>query len=289
MSIVNECMIVNLQIGMWMGYRLDKEASRTVTEQNNAETDAARVNKHLIPKETLKPIQTAASAVRSHFYNKTLPWKDNGDRILTRQLFTDFNLEHARLVDKFDKVVEEFLNTAYLTARDQAEFRMGDLFKPEDYPSADTLRHKFYVHMDVDAVTTAGDFRVNIDTAAADKVRADIETAMAARLSRATEDIWHRLADTIDSVKRGLSPTGRLHESVLSNLEELVEVIPALNIAGDANLEQIRQRVQNALSGYDVADLRRNSKNEVIRATLSDAASEIMEDMKGFMSAFGVK
>jgi hypothetical protein len=80
-----------------------------------------------------------------------------------------------------------------------------------------------------------------------------------------------------------------LHESVLSNLEELVEVIPALNIAGDANLEQIRQRVQNALSGYDVADLRRSSKTEELRATLSDAASEIMEDMKGFMSAFGVK
>ena len=65
MSIVNDSMIVNLQIGVWMGYRLDKSASQKVTADAGAVQDAARVNKHLIPKEALKPIVSAAGAVRS--------------------------------------------------------------------------------------------------------------------------------------------------------------------------------------------------------------------------------
>ena len=54
MSIAERAMVVNLAIGLWQGYRLDREASRQVTETNGAASDAARVNKHLVPKEVLK-------------------------------------------------------------------------------------------------------------------------------------------------------------------------------------------------------------------------------------------
>jgi hypothetical protein len=90
MSITKNAMVLNLQIGIWQGHRLDKEASRKVTEEANANADAARVNKHLVPKDALKAITAASTAVRAHFYSKTLPWKDNGDRLLTRLLFCDF-------------------------------------------------------------------------------------------------------------------------------------------------------------------------------------------------------
>jgi hypothetical protein len=87
MSITTKAMVLNLQVGLWSGHRLDKEATRKVTEDNNAESDAARVNKHLIPKPAFKDITATATAVRTHFYENTLPWKDNGDRLLTRGMY----------------------------------------------------------------------------------------------------------------------------------------------------------------------------------------------------------
>jgi hypothetical protein len=59
MSIASKAMVLNLQIGLWQGYRLDKEASRKVTQDANANQDAARVNKHLVPKDALADVVTA--------------------------------------------------------------------------------------------------------------------------------------------------------------------------------------------------------------------------------------
>ena len=146
MSITTKAMVVNVQIGVWMGHRLDKEATRNLTEKANADDDAARVNKHLIPKAAFKDITSTSNAIRSHFYAKTLPWKDNGDRLLTRAMYLDFMAEHAALADKFDAAVEQFLTRDYISAVEQAGFRMGALFDLSDYPAptsviASTSRH----------------------------------------------------------------------------------------------------------------------------------------------------
>lgn len=284
MSIATECMIVNLQVGMWMGYRLDKEASRTLTDQANADSDAARVNKHLVPKEMLKPVITAANAVRTHFYTTTLPWKDNGDRILTRKMYAKFIERHEGLVREFDQAVERFLSHDYYAAREKAEFRMGDLFNPEDYPAARSLQSKFYINLDIDSVTEAHDFRVAVDAKHLDSVRKNIEASMHARFGRAMSEVWQRLSETLEHFADKMSGDEIFRDSTVRNLEEIVELLPDLNILNDANLERIRQDIKANLSGYEPKDLR---KNKDVRDAAALEAKRIMDDMKGFMTAFG--
>lgn len=284
MSIVNNCMIANLQVGIWMGYRLDKAASRVLTEQAHADQDAARVNKHLVPKETLKPIIATASAVRTHLYANTLPWKDNGDRLLLRKVYTKFIEEHEKLVKEFDNAVEDFLSTTYLRARDQAEFRMGDLFNSADYPSATTLRHKFYINLDIDPVTTIGDFRVLMDDSELERVKASMEHAMQQRLGKAMSDVWQRLADTLKHFSDKMSSDEIFRDTTVRNLEEIVDLLPDLNITDDANLEQIRQDIKNSIIGYEPKELR---KDKAVRSAVANEAQRIMDSMSGFMNAFG--
>lgn len=284
MSITNNCMIVNLQIGTWAGYRLDKEASRAVTETAHAADDAARVNKHLVSKDVLKPIVSASNAVRSHFYEKTLPWKDNGDRLLTRALFTKFMDEHARLVDKFKEAVEDFVGRTYLTAREQAEFRMGTMFKPDDYPHPDDLRRRFYVNLDIDAVTEANDFRVQLDNAEMAHVRSSMEQALKQRMGTAMRDVWDRIATTLGHFANKMGSDEVFREATVTNLQDIVDLLPGLNILNDPDLEAIRLRIEQNLTGYDAKLLRSNKSVRDIAAT---EAKRIMDDMAGFMNAFG--
>ena len=285
MSIVNECMVVNLQIGVWQGYRLDKEASREVTQQAGAASDAARVNKHLVPKETLKPIITSQGDIRLHFYANTLPWKDNGDRLLPRRRYMTFIQEHGALVDKFRAAVEEFVSTTYLTARDQAEFRMGELFKADDYPPAERLRSRFYARLDIDPVTEAGDFRVQLSQDAADSIRSDMERAMQERVSRAIGDVWMRLADTLQHFATKMADEDAVfRDSTVHNLREILGVLPDLNFINDPNLERIRGEIEEAIDGLDPKTLR---TDKVERKRAAAETARIMEDMKGFMTAFG--
>ena len=284
MTITNEAMTANLQIGVWMGHRLDKDASKAVTDANAAESDAARVNKHLIPKEALRPIITAMGAVRTHFYSKTLPWKDNGDRLLTRKIFTGFLQEHERLVTAFREAVSDFLDRTYPSARAQAEFRMGNLFRLEDYPSADHLRQKFYINLDIDAVTEAGDFRVTMDQDQLDSIQADMTQAMQDRLGKAMGEVWTRLATTLGHFSERMKGDTTFKVSTITNLEELLELLPALNIMNDPDLERIRKDIKGALNGVNAKDLR---GDPAVRTVVAQETQQIMDDMAGFMKAFG--
>lgn len=284
MSIVKDCMIVNLQVGLWLGYRLDKSASAKVTQEAHAAEDAARVNKHIIPKDTLKPIITAAGAIRTHFYDKTLPWKDNGDRLLTRKMYTKFIEAHSLLVADFNEAVDEFLQVTYLRARDQAEFRMGNLFNPGDYPSSLTLKRKFYVNLDIDAVTTSNDFRVQLNQQELDTVKKSMEDALQQRVSRVMVDLWKRVAETLGHFTAKMSSDEIFRDSTVKNLEEIVEMLPDLNILNDPELEQIRLDIKRSLTGFDPKDLR---KNDTVRKQVAGEAKRIMDTMAGFMNAFG--
>lgn len=282
MSIATECMIVTLHVTYWHGYRLDKEATRRVTRDAGAHDDAARVNKHLVPKALLADIQAAANKLRNHLYEKTLPWKDNGDRLLPRKVYTDFLSEHVRLKEEFEQAVQVFLDERYPAAKDQAAFRLGDLYKDGEYPGIAELRTKFRVSLDIDTVTTANDFRCNVDNA--DDIRADIERSVQDRISNAMSDVWQRLAAIVGSLAERLNDDGIVRRGTLENLQDLVRLLPGLNILDCPNLERIRKDIEETLIGYDVKDL--SVHNPDTRKHVGAEAQRIMDDMSGFMRAF---
>lgn len=289
-TIPERAMIMSLNISRWMGRRLDKEASQRVTEEAGARADAARVNKHLVPKEALAPITTAENALRDHFYTNTLPWRDNGGRLLSRKLFTAFIEKHERLHAEFDEAVDRFLTKDYPEARAQAEFRMGDLFKPDDYPSPGTLRDKFRVTLDFEPVATSNDFRVQLDAEHVARVTSSMEEAITRRIQNAQADVWRRLLERVGSYAERLSHVnedgkpGIFRDSLVDNLEELVEMIPGLNVLDDPRIEEIRQQIIDKLSGHEPNEIR---KDPELREELAGEAKAIVDQMQGFMAAFG--
>lgn len=283
MNIADNGMIVNMQISQWSGHKLDKAMSQKVTDEAQADSDAARVNKHLVPKESLKDIVKAAGALRTHFYDRTLPWGDNGDRLLPRLAYMEFMQEHGRLNQEFDNAVVDFLDNKYLTARDRAAFRMGEMFRAEDYPEANSLRHRFAVILDVHGVPTGNDFRVAMNADDVSIIRQQIEEKNQERVTAALRDVWDRLASTLGHFASKMSEDSIFRDSTVSNLEDLVEMLPALNVTGDPGLEQIRRDIKDTLIGYGPKDLR---KDAAVRQIAAKESQRIIDQMSGFMAAF---
>ena len=287
MSIVTNCMIVNLQLGVWTGHRLDKAATKRVTDEANAEEDAARVNKHLVPKEALKKISNAQGQVRLHFYDRTLPWKDNGDRVLTRVMFERFIEEHGQLKEKFNEAVLDFLKNEYPVVVQKAEFRMGELFKKDDYPSPRELRTRFYVNLDIDGISEAKDFRVKIDADERKRVQAEIESAMERRIVEAQKHVWERLATTMGHfTERMKTKDAKFKAATIENLAELAEILPGLNVVGDPELDALAKQISKLVSGCDAKSIRENDEQ---RKAIGKEAASIMSDIGGFMKALGVQ
>jgi hypothetical protein len=283
MSIKTECMVVNLRVSKWAAFKVDKEAGRKVTRDAGAEEDAARVNKHLVPKSALDKIVSADSGARAWFYANTLPWKDNGDRLLPRASYQTFMAEYGVRKKLFDDEVENFLDNVYAKVREVAEFRMGDMFKPEDYPAVADLRGKFAMTLAIDSVTDAADFRVDLDNASV--VRAEIAEATNARMKNAMAETWKRLAEPLGHFITKLSEDKVSYkDSTPDNLRKALQDCKAWNLEGDQNLIDIIDRLQDSLDGVDNKTLRKDSGT---RAEVVKRASAINDDVKTFMDAFG--
>lgn len=283
--LTEKAMIVNLSIGLWQGYRLDKQASAEITAAKGAKADAARVNKHLVDKTALAPIVTASGAVRTHFYEKTLPWRDNGDRILSRKLYMPFIETHEGLVKEFQTTVDTFLDRDYPSAVEQAQFRMGELFNRDDYPSSHELRRRFYISLDINAVSTANDFRVAIDADHVERVKAGIEAAAEQRLAAAQADVWKRIVSTTSYLQQRMAdPKAVFRDSTIENVHDLVELLPGLNVLDDPEIEAVREMLVRAISGVEAKDIR---KDPELRQELAGEAQAIMDKCAGFMRAFG--
>jgi hypothetical protein len=284
MGIAERCMITNLSIGCWEGRRLDKAASAKLTENAGAGSDVARVNKLLIAKETFSDLFSARNALRQHVVTHTLPWRDDGQRILMRNMYPIFMEKYGALERAFMEAVGDFINVRYPSARAQASFRMGELFNVEDYPAPSELEHKFYVNLEIDAICEPQDFRVNLAHEEMERIRNQMEQTIEARVGKAMQDVWMRLVDVLEHyVAKMKDPEAIFRDTTVTNLVDLINIMPGLNIIGDPNLKKIRQRIMDTIYGYEPGDLR---KVAATRQAAADEAQEIIQSVKGFMSAF---
>ena len=284
-SLATRIMVVNVSISLWEGRRLDRAiTSKAITDNHVNDDDALRVNKLLVSKDSMREVVSCSSAIRTLVRERTLPWKDNGDRALLRQMYAKFIQEFHALETEWWAAVSHFVDVKYPAEVAKASFRMGDAFDSEDYPHAEELRGKFRLSLDIDAIAEPDDFRVKLDDDTVEEIKGRIEGAMAQRIHAAMGDVWARVAKMVEHFAERTSPdTQRFHDTTVTNLQELVGLLPGLNLLNDPQLKAMGHQLRDTLCGYDPKDLR---KNPDTRAKARAEAQEIMESMAGFMNAY---
>src|SRR5579863_224358 len=109
MTLNDRAMLVELNISQWSASRNDKQVTREVAEKHGSDVSMGRYNKQLLSKAALEKIKKAASAARQEHYKRTLPWSDNGSRILTSAGYLTYSAEMRKLESEFYAAVAEFI------------------------------------------------------------------------------------------------------------------------------------------------------------------------------------
>jgi hypothetical protein len=110
-----------------------------------------------------------------------------------------------------------------------------------------------------------------------------MERAMGERIGRAMQDVYVRLSDVVGHFAKIMADDRKVfRDSTVSNIEELVDLIPGLNVLDDPALNALGVEIKQKLMGIDPKDLR---KNPEVRTQAAKDAENIMERMKGFMTA----
>ena len=276
-------MLVEFNASVWTARKLDKSTTDEVVASKNAGAkDAARVNKHLLAGRTeLDVIQQAVSRARQFVYDNTAPWSDSGLRLLPTVNFMKFTERMNDFEEEMEALVKSFV-AIYPTLITAQALALGDMFKRDDYPTANEIMTKFSFRVNYMPVPSSGDFRVDVGNQAQAELKARLESLTQERIDSAMADVRERLSThlkrmsdrlTTDYVN-GEAKQRRFHDTLVDGALELCDLTKSLNVTNDMALEEARKQLEQLLVGVSPADLR---KNEAIRQDVKKNVDAILD------------
>jgi hypothetical protein len=275
-------MLVEFNASVWTARKLDRSTTdEVVSSKNAASKDAARVNKNLLAGRTeLDIVQQAVSKARQFVYDNTLPWSDSGLRLLPTINFIKFTERMNAFDEEIATLVKDFV-AIYPTLITAQAMALGDMFKRDDYPTANDVVSKFSFRVNYMPVPASGDLRVDVGNAAQEELRKKLDALTQERVDSAMADVRARLVEHMKRMSDRLTtdyvagePKGRrFHDSLVDGALELCDLTKALNVVGDTALEGARKELEQLLVGVTPADLR---KNEAVREDTKKAVDALL-------------
>ena len=279
--IQEKAMLAAIHISVWTATKHDKDVSRQVADQHGAHESAGRYHKKLLQQAAkLDAIRTLAGQIRSHVYKITLPWSDEGYRILPASLYFQLAEQMKDFERQFYTAVDEFL-TEYPTYIEQVRPTLNGLFRPEDYPEAQIIREKFELRLEILPIPNGDDFRVALSEEQRARLSREIDQQVRQSLEKGTQELWRRLRKLVEHmVTRLQQPDGRLYASVVDNIVDLINVLPDLNLTNDPALNAFVDEIRVRLCAASAKELK---GNDLLRATTAQEAAEIATRLAAHM------
>ena len=262
-SISSAAMVVDFNASVWTARKKDNKASEDVNNMNAADKGVANVTKNLLGEcDELRAVQKFAANVRNIHYSMTMPWSDNGSRLLTTQQYFKYNEVMTDLQQEFYRLVGELLDV-YEWRVIKAQDKLGTMFNRDEYPTRDSLQDKFGFRVSYVPLPDAGDFRIDIGNEAMTQIKSQYESHYTQAIKTAMNDIWHKLHDNLTTLVRQLDVNekgkgNRLYDSVFDRAIELTEMLGTCNVTGDSQMEAMRRQLEQALHGLNLDQIKRS-------------------------------
>lgn len=288
-TIHDRAMLTYLRIGSWSARKLDTKATKKVTDDAGASSDAARVNKHLLAAsdDQLKKIQKIGGEARKYLDNHTLPWDDAGNRLLPNEKCIEVVGELTRYEQEYNAAVDAFI-AEYPALRAQALHNLGDLANHEDYPAPDQVRHKFSFRLSFTPVPNGfSDVRTGLQDSQVEALKAHYEANTKRQMHEALGNAWARLRENLNTYSDRLQareddPTKMkiFRDSMVENLRETCALLRDLNVFADEDLERTRARVERDIACFDPSVIRDNGS---IGAAVKSEVDAVLRHIQSIM------
>lgn len=281
-SIATRAMLVDLDVSFWEGFRRDKKISGEVADKYRTE---GNYNKRLVPKEHLKDLTTALHTVVKIHKQMTLPWANSGARIISSELVLKYRDAMQKAIQAFDSAKTEFVQRYSWIMDDKAVTDLS--FDAEEWP--ENIASKYGIAICYFPVPQGSDLRIDLSKDALTVIQKSINTDQQSRVENAVLDIANRVRQMVGRMverlneykppKNGGKAEGTFRDSLVSNIAELADLLPGLNITGDPKIDAMAAELK-ALATVKPDVLRDDEKQ---RLKTAKQAKEILDRVSDFI------
>lgn len=267
MAIQDRCMLTELHMTSFTGERTSKRDTADLLETKRAEKGAASVVVKLVPKESLRQLNSVSTKLRDVHKHYTAPWSSTFD-ILPVSNFFDHSSEIAAGFRERDGAADDFCRL-YPSLAGAARERLGDLDFERLWLPVEQVRASITHRVRHLPVPSGSDFRADLDEADRARITAEIEADVQAQVGESIKGVKLRLIAELGSFvekikdyrieidERGASRvTGAFRDSVLNGLTSLGDVLPKLNFTNDPALSEAHGKLMSCIQRLSPSLLR---------------------------------
>ena len=269
--------------------KMDKELGMEFREQKGVlDASAMRVNKSIFTKAATEKYMDIYAQASKYFYNVTLPWDDKGWRLLSIDIYKDFTKKMKQFTTDYRSAVLDFIDHIAEHV-EEARGVLGEAFNPKDYKfladnggiNNELLLEQFTLDVEFDVISTGDDLRAVLTEKDREVVAELIDKQVKRKFTLANEHIIMSLRDCVFAIHERLcKDTNVFRDTLISNLEDLCDLIPRMNIADDPAINKIAADAKAKLTKWDPQVQRDESKP---RKEVAKSAKAILDNMEGII------
>ena len=274
--IQNKAVIVRFSVSSYTARKKDKAQSARIEKENDAKAGVASVNKRLVSKESIDAYKDVEGRARSYHYEKTLPWSDNGDRLLPVALVPEYTARMQEFKAEFEEAARVFC-FQFPELVQEAVTDLGSMFRRDDFPEQYAISSKFGFEFSFSPVPESGHLVIDAAQEVVEEMRAGIAESVRLQERRAVRDINERIFQVVAELVERLSKSDAIfRDSLIGNVQEVLNVTGALNFDDDESITALRVRLADMLQGLEPETLRQSRR---IREGVANQARLVLDDV----------
>lgn len=290
-TLKQSAVLASIHLSKWMVTRQDKDASRQVADANGNDVTRAKVIKALLDPKRMEAINALDGDIRKYHYERTTGWGEGQARLLGNKGLTEYSAFMADAKIKRQQLVNEFVAGYEQFVREDTA-GLGALARSSDYPDPSRIADKFAFTVEYLPVPDSRHFEVlGIDNHI-DALKEQLEENTRTAITGVQRELSERIRSVITHLAERLEALGtkedgkqvRFHASTLTDVAKLADLLPALNVAGDPELDALAAEMRDRLCGYDAEALKTSS---AVRNTVETAANDMLAKLDAMMPSFG--
>lgn len=267
---------VRVRRSMYTPTKYDRAATAAAEAALGTAKTGRYTKKLLRTCKELRDCQHAFQDVYNYAVQNTLPWMDEGVRVLPNGNYIEFAAEIGRLRNVAMQKVQA-LATVWDTAVMADKGFLGGMWSPSDYPTKAEMVAKWDISIMFAPVPVSDDFRIDMDEAdkqLLDNAINDVE-------AKATDYLLKQILEPVVAMADKLSiPIGDegaiFRDSLVGNLQDVCKRARKLNINNDERVDEIAGEIEKALENITAQTLR---ESDYVRDTTAKRMDEISKKL----------
>ena len=293
-DIDKKALLVSLKIKKWSLSKKAVQAAQEGAKAVGAKEGSISSNKNLLGGkdnnsyfDKIDNIRIAGQEAGDFFREQTLPWSNEGQRILLNRNRINFDSGMRKHEGKFQQAVKDYLNV-HNSAITEAKQYLGSEYNQDDFPA--DIASKYSWAVEYVPVPVGNDFRIELAEEEMKEMQENLDNRNAQLANDAMKEAYGKLekevgliADYFEREKaaQAAGKKTRFHDSLVENLNNVLSIIPDINLTDSQELKELAKEAKKELAELSSEKIKEMKPAE--KESKKKAAKKIAENCAGFM------